>query len=179
MQEILVHIDENKISFVDYLPYIISILSVISTLIITIIQSRHNYKLHKRNSSFDIKKDAIFEALNFLDTYISWLDINNGVIPVRKYIDKTNLTIQARQIHNKLCITCKNKKIAESFVYMICPDLKEGENFPVFEKYDEFRNECRKELGIDTIKFSTDKGYIYRVNTRALEECSQKNEEKG
>ena len=179
MQEFLVHIAEDGVSIVDYLPYVISILSILSTLVITIIQFSHNYKLHKKNTSFDIKKEAILEALDFLDTYISWLDMDSEVAPVREHTNTTQLTIKSRKIYNKLCITCNNKKVIESFMNMICPDLKDEEKFYVFKKYDEFRNECRKELGIDTIKLPKEKGYVNYVNTRALNEYSKNLEKNG
>lgn len=162
----------NKTSFLDYLPYVISIVTIISSVIIVSIQHRQNIKLHQESERYNAKKEAILEALSFLDTFISWLDMENGVTPLREEISEISLTVKARTIHNKLCIVCGDSKIVELFVDIVCLNKKSNEDITVFEKYHQFRNECRIELGYKMVDFPMDRIYLSQVSTRAL---SQKN----
>ena len=110
MNEVMVYMAETSPKLLDYMPHIIAGLSVITTLIITVLQIINSARAYKKNSAYDVKKEAIYEALNFLDTYISWLDINSCSSITRQETDNIELTVSARNIHNKLCLTCDNEK---------------------------------------------------------------------
>lgn len=174
MNEVMVYMAETSPKLLDYMPHIIAGLSVITTLIITVLQIINSARAYKKNSAYDVKKEAIYEALNFLDTYISWLDINSCSSITRQETDNIELTVSARNIHNKLCLTCDNEKLIDLYMDLICPPSNDEGGFPVFEYYDKFRNECRKELGFGKIKFSKDKSFIFTINTRALAETNNK-----
>ncbi len=174
MSEIIVYMAETSPNFLDYMPHLIAVISILSTVIITVIQNKNTAKAYKKNSAYDIKKEAIYEALNFMDTYISWLDINSCHVIARQETDNVELTVSARNIHNKLCLTCDNTELIDLYMNLICPDQKDDNGFPVFKYYDDFRNECRKELGFSKINFSKEKSFIYTVNTRALSEKNKR-----
>lgn len=169
-----IRIIESGNSFLDYVPHIITVISLIVTVVITVLQYKSNITLHKKNSTYDMKKETIEEALGFLDTYISWLDTNSGVIPAREKINDVDLAVKARMIHNKLWITCNSKEIIETYINIIIPDSCGKEGYPVFEKYNEFRNQCRKELGLDEIELPKDKIFLSVVSTRGLNETNHK-----
>ncbi len=167
-----IRIIESGNSFLDYVPHIITVISLIVTVVITVLQYKSNITLHKKNSTYDMKKETIEEAFSFLDTYISWLDTDSGVIPMREKIDGVDFAVKARMIHNKLCITCDSKEIVETYVNIIVPDLSEKKGYPVFQKYNDFRNQCRKELGFDEIELPKDKIFLSVISTRGLNETN-------
>lgn len=160
----------NKTSFLDYLPHLISALAVIASIVVVIIQYRQGAKLHQEAELYNTRREAILEALSFLDTYISWLDMEGSVIPSREETTDIRLAVQARTIHNKLCISCDDPRIVELFVDIVVPSKETTGCYPVFEKLNEFRNACRKELGYKAIDLPIDRIYLSRVSTRAINE---------
>lgn len=160
--------ESQKTSLLDYLPHILSGVAILSSVAIVYIQYRRNVVLHKQTQMFNTKRETIQEALTFLDTYVSWLDMSSGVVPIRQEITEVDLTVNARTIHNKLCITCDNARIVELFVDIVVPSPKQEQGEPIFEKYNEFRNECRKELGYKSADLPMDRIYLSQVSTRAL-----------
>lgn len=165
----------SKTSWLDYLPYVISVVSIISSVFIVSMQYKQNIKLHQESERYNAKKETILEALSFLDTLISWLDMENSVDPLREEISEISLTVKARTIHNKLCIVCGDSKIVELFVDIVCPNKKSNEDSTVFEKYNQFRNKCRMELGYKMVDFPMDRIYLSQVSTRALREKDKNN----
>ncbi len=158
----------TKTQLLDYLPYVISISTIISSVIIVSIQHRQSVKLHQEAERYNTKKETILEALSFLDTFISWLDMESGSHPLREEISEVALTVKARTIHNKLCIVCGESKIVELFVDIVCPNKNADKDETVFEKYYKFRNECRIELGQKAMSLSMDRIYLSQISTRAL-----------
>lgn len=167
--------EANKPSLLDYLPHIISALAVITSMIIVIIQYRQGIALQQKAEIYRTKKEAILEALSFLDTYISWLDVIGYGAPLREETNDVMLTAKARTIHNKLCISCDNAEIVKLFVDIVLPAETNKEGYPVFEKYNEFRNACRKELGYKTVGLPMDKIYLSQVSTSALQNQNNRN----
>ena len=167
-----IRIIEGTDTFLDYMPHIITLVSILATIIIVLIQHRVNINLHKRNSNFDARKEAIEDALDFLDVVISFRKTNSTYQALNKPIDDKDLTIKARRVHNKLCITCENKTIIELFLAIVVPDKGP---FPIYDYYNEFRNECRKELGFEKIDLPKDKIYITIVSTKSLPELKEPN----
>lgn len=160
----------NRTSFLDYLPHLISALAVITSMIIVIIQHRQGIVLQQKAEIYRTRKDTILEALSFLDTYISWLDVNGCSAPLRGKVNDVSLTVKARIIHNKLCISCNNSEIVRLFVDIVLPPEAEKEGCPVFERYNEFRNACRVELGYKAVDLPVDKIYLAKVSTKALQD---------
>jgi len=167
-----VKVIQDAPEFLEYLPHAISGLSILATIIITVCQNKANVKLYEKNSNFDVKKEAILEAMNFIDTYISFLDFESGVVPVRdEKTTEQSLTIHGRTVYNKLCLTCDNKTIIDTYLNIILPKKSPS---PVFDLYNTFRNECRKELGFSEIDLPKDEIYISRVTTRELSRMRSK-----
>jgi len=169
---ISVKIIEASSSIIDYLPYLISILSILVSVIIVIIQYIVSIRMHRRNNNFDAKREAIQEALDFLDLCISFRQPDSAYKPISMNITDEDLTTKARSAHNKLCVTCKNKKIIELFLAIVVPDKIP---YPMYQYYDEFRNECRKELGFKKIDLPKDKIYLAIVSTKPLPNTEESN----
>lgn len=167
----------NKTTFLDYLPHVISALAVIASMVVVIIQYRKGIVLHQKAELYNTKKEAILEALAFLNTFISWLNIDSGVTPSREETDAIELTVQARTIHNKLCISCDDPKLVELFVDLVVPNVGLDEGYPVFEKLDMFRNMCREELGYKPVNLPADRAYLTVVSTRAINNKHKKSEQ--
>ena len=161
--------DANKTSLLDYLPHFISALAVITSMIVVVIQYKQGLKLQQKAEIYKTKKETILEALSFLDTYISWLDMENSSIPSREKTDDVLLAIKARTIHNKLCISCDNPEIVERFMDVVRPNSTGEGGYFVFKRLYEFRNACRKELGYKVVDLPTDRVYLTQVSTRALQ----------
>lgn len=164
---------EETVSFIDYLPYIISILSIIMSLIIVFIQYRQNIKLQKKAIIYNAKKEALYEVLSFVDAYISWLTPSSGIIPVREKTTKLKMTSEARLSYNKLCLYCNNNKLLKLFWDIVNPDNK-GQLYPVYSLYNDFRNECRNELGIKKKDLPSENIFLSIISTEDLERfCEQ------
>ena len=166
--------DANKTSLLDYLPHLISALSVIISMVVVIIQYMQGIALQQKAEIYRTKKEAILEALSFLDTYISWLDVIGCAASLREETNDVTLTIKARTIHNKLCISCDNVEIVKLFVEIVVATGTNKEGEPIFERYKEFRNACRKELGYKPVDLPIEKIYLSQVSTRALQNKNNK-----
>lgn len=160
----------NKTSFLDYLPHLISALAIIASMIVVVIQYKQSAVLHQKAEVYNTKKETIVEALSFLDTYVSWLDTSNGVVPTRENANVVSLTVKARMVHNKLCVSCDNTKIIDLFLDIIVPKAECSNGDNVFDKINAFRNECRKELGYKPVDFPEDRIYLSKVSTKAMQE---------
>ena len=160
-----VNIIEGTLSLMDFLPYVISILSIIVSVIIVIIQYATSTRAHRNNNNFDEKREAIQEALDFLDLFISNVKTDSIFQAISEPITDAELTKAARRVHNKLCVTCKNKKIVNLFLEIVVPDKVP---YNIFEYYDKFRNECRRELEFKKIVLPKDKIFIAVVSTKPL-----------
>lgn len=122
----------------------------------------------------DIKRNAILEALNFIDTYFSWLDWSDGPQtpsrqPARETMTIERLTVMARKCYNELSLSC-NQEIVNKFLIIIFSkdeELRKRKSCPTKE-YNEFRNLARKELGLTAINFSEEKVFLAHVGTVAL-----------
>lgn len=163
---------ESPLSFIDYLPYIISILSILASIMIVFIQYRQNIKLPEKATIYNAKKEALYEVLSFVDTYISWLTPSSGIIPVREEITTLGMTSQARICYNKLCLYCDNDKLLELFWDIVRPDSN-GQPYPVYRLYNEFRNECRNELGVKRKELPSENIFLSIISTDELEKFSK------
>lgn len=168
MEEIIkVDIIEESVSIVDCLPYIISILSILVSLIIVFLQYRQTLKLQEKKSIYVSKKETLYEVLSFLDEYISWLTPMSNVTPMRKDISELEMTLKARLCYNKLCLYCNNDRLLSLFWEIVCPN-NNGQPYEVYKLYNEFRNECRKELGMKSKELPSDNIFLSIVSTREL-----------
>lgn len=104
--------------------------------------------VNKNKEVYLLKKEAIFESLTLLDDYMALLlNKNDDKVVVR---DKSaDLTLQARDCLNKLLITCKDKKVIETFCAIIYPQGY-GKAEPDLADYIAFKILCRRALGIGT-----------------------------
>lgn len=159
------NVTENTITLLDYMPHIIAIVSIVATIVLACIQHQTSIKLYQKNSNFDAKKEAIQEALDFLDICISFREIDGNYQPLNIPMSDEELTALGRRAHNKLCVTCDSKEILEAFMAIVNPDKVP---YPIYEYYDNFRNLCRKELGFPEIDLPKDKIYITVISTRKL-----------
>lgn len=150
-----------------------SIIDGISSLIVSNNEIKKSLENFKKQETFKIKKDAIYETLEFLDDYISWMDLEeNGrkVEAKRKEVTSTELTLKARDCYNKLCTTCDNKDLTENFIKLV---FKKDEN--KFKLLNKFRNAVRKELELEEIVLSEDEVFIVEVSTAKLKEHEKTN----
>ena len=148
-----------------------SIIDGISSLIVSNNEIKKSLENFKKQETFKIKKDAIYETLEFLDDYISWMDLEeNGckAEAIRKEITTTELTLTARKCYNKLCTTCDNESLINIFV-----DLVFGESKNKVALFRKFRNEARKELELDEIHLRKDKIFIVEISTAKLKESEK------
>ena len=167
-----IRIIDNTVSFLDYMPHIIAAISITSTMVITYIQYKTSVETHRKNSNFDAKKEAIEEALDFLDICISYRKTDSLYQSLNIPMSDAELTERGRRVHNKLCLTCENKDIVDCFMKIVAPD---EEKYPLFEYYDKFRNMCRKELGFTEIDLPKDKIYLAVVSTKSLPNREKQN----
>ena len=167
-----VRIVEDATSIMDFLPYIISILSILVSVVIVFIQYRQNIKLHEKATIYNAKKEALYEVLSFVDTYVSWLTPSSGIVPVRESTTKLKMTSEARLCYNKLCLYCDNDKVLALFWDIVRPD-SDGQPYPVYRLYNEFRNECRKELGVKKKDLPKENIFLSVITTQDLENSSK------
>lgn len=119
----------------------------------------------KLESSYEIKKNAIFESLQLIDSYLSWLDFESGIIPERDLnLTALELTKKARTVYNQLMVTCTNGELPKKFIKITC-----GNKTKKMRIYKKYRNMCRIELGLDEIDMSKKYVFISIVSTSALE----------
>ena len=107
--------------------------------------------INKRKELYLIKKEAIFETLNFLDDFLSTTQFSDikPVTSIKNEQDKENLTLRARVCFNKLIATCKNPEIIDAFCKIIFPQhYYKGKDTIKLEDYHIFRMLCRQELGL-------------------------------
>lgn len=120
---------------------------------------------NRRENIFQLKKEAIFDALQLIDTYYSWQDFPQGV-PSRKETTELDLTQKARDCYNHLCMTCTNATLPEAFLNCIFGSSANPE-IPL-ELYNKFRNEARKEFGLESLPLNQDRIFLSVVSTEAL-----------
>ena len=132
---------------VDIVVAIIAASATIGATIITSIVSfkklkstvKFDMEKFKSESTYEIKKKAIFESLQMLDSYFSWLDFNSNIKPERDFeITPLELTKKARTVYNQLLVTCTNGDLPNKFAEIIF-----GKEENKLCLYKEYRNECR------------------------------------
>ncbi len=123
-----------------------------------------SFELERKSDVYMIKKEAILDALKFIDTYLSWQDYGNGVTSVRENTSVAFLTLTARECYNKLCLTCNSEHILMCFNKILF-----DEQIKPMEAYSEFRNAARSELGLEEVNFDPEKTFYSRIGTEALE----------
>lgn len=157
---------------VDIVVAIIAASATIGATIITSIVSfkklkstvKFDMEKFKSESTYEIKKKAIFESLQMLDSYFSWLDFNSNIKPERDFeITQLELTKKARTVYNQLLVTCTSGDLPNKFVEIIF-----GKEKNKLCLYKEYRNECRHELGFDSIDMNEESIFISIVSTEAL-----------
>ncbi len=104
--------------------------------------------VNKNREVYLLKKQAILESLTFLDDYMA-LSLQKGDARIVQRAEGEDLTLRARDCLNKLLITCKNKKVIETFCALIYPQGY-GREEPNIDDYISFKILCRRALGIRT-----------------------------
>ena len=90
-------------------------------------------------------------------------------LPVREQTTKIEITKKVRECHNKLTVTCENTEIIDKFIAII-----ENKGINTFEEYNNYRNLCRKELGMEKqLEFNNNKVFFIRVTTEDLDKAHQ------
>ena len=124
-------------------------------------QANKNLVEYKDKELLEIKKTAIFNSLSLIDSYISWLTIDNGtIVPERTDITIIDLTELGRKCLNELCLTCEREELINLFLAIIF-----DKDSNIFELYVQYRNLARKELGLSEIAFDLNKVFIGRIAT--------------
>ncbi len=129
----------------------------------------------------DIKRNAILGALNFIDTYFSWLDWSNPTQtgtettvdpapqPARETITIEKITTMARKCYNELSLSCGQEIVDEFLIIAFSKDetLREAGSC-LTKEYNKFRNLARKELNLIPINLSEEKVFLACIRTSAL-----------
>lgn len=131
---------------------------------------------NKKEKIYLKKQDAIYRALTLCDKYLSWNDFYNPdgtktPDPIRNSDDTTlSITEEARLVYNSLMCSCKRKETIDTFLDLLLGGG--GEN--IFRKYNQFRNMCRKELGLKELKeLNGERVFLGKISTRELSNHSQ------
>ncbi len=122
---------------------------------------------HQQNI-YDLKKQAILDSLSVIDLYLSWHTFNGTVVPVREETSTTALTIKVRECFNNLCLTCNNNDLI-----LLYGRLFFDNKGNLVDLYSKYRNEARKELGLDVINFNQDIIFLSNVSTKDLNRATQ------
>ena len=127
-------------------------------------QVENNLIEYNSKELLEIKRKAVFDSLALIDTYISWLTIDNGnVVAERKNVTKIELTEIGRKCYNELCLTCKSEELIKLFSEIM---FKKDKN--IFELYAKYRNAARKELELNEIEFDLNRVFIGRLATENM-----------
>jgi len=123
---------------------------------------------NKREKIYLKKQEAIYQALDFLDKYLSWLNYytegKKEEDPIRDMNDsEESLTLCGRKCYNDLISSCGNGEIIKTFLDIIF------EKNDTLTLYNKFRNLCRQELGLKEINnLSNDRIFLSRISTKDL-----------
>lgn len=149
----------------------IGVISALVSIKISNNTTKREIRYFKEQETYKIKKDAIYETLQFFDDYISCLTIDNGTIQsIRNDVNSKDLTIKARICYNKLCTTCNNETLIKKFNQIVF-----GHDDNIFCLLNEFRNSAREELGLNKIDLDENEVFICRVSTNELRREEQNN----
>lgn len=175
----------------DYLTIVVSILCSVIAAVVSILIAKLNakkeienikeenelaFEKYKAENVYEIKREAIFNTLKFLDTYFSWLTFDDSKrVPIREGASVLDMTLQARICYNELCTTCERQEIVKIFVEIMFDKSKYP--YPL-GLLNDFRNEARKELGLEKIDLSKDHIFISQISTNDLENYTKQTTEK-
>jgi hypothetical protein len=134
---------------------------------------------NRKKASFAEKQKAIHEALETLDDFFSTFLIDGlGGKVVSTRLKPGYLTTKARDALNGLYVYCKDATLPGLFLdILITPELivdtNPSRNGKIdigkkLLKYSEFRNTCRKELGLREIDMPKDWIFINRISNPDL-----------
>ncbi|MEG2464266.1 MAG: hypothetical protein RSA87_03705 [Malacoplasma sp.] len=115
----------------------------------------YDLKLEKELAIYKYKTEAILEAIDFLENYIASSQVEKS--PFKK-MTVSELTISARACMDKLVVYCDNAELVETFDSIILKGETVKSN-EFIERFKNFRNLCRKELGLKNVKFQKDEFY--------------------
>lgn len=122
---------------------------------------------HQQNI-YDLKKQAILDSLSVIDLYLSWHTFNGTIVPVREETSTTALTVKVRECFNNLCLTCNNNALI-----LLYGQLFFDHDANAVDLYSKYRNEARKELGLEEVKFNQDIIFLSNVSTKDLDRETQ------
>ena len=142
--------------------------------VLAILVAIFSYTLfNKREKIYLKKQEAIYRALTLCDKYLSWLNFyNNGVKdedPTRNLNDTTlSVTEEARSVYNNLLCSCESKELIETFLDLVIRGSHS------LDKYNCFRNLCRRELGLKELdNLSKKEIFFSTISTDDLKKHSQ------
>lgn len=123
---------------------------------------------NKKEKIYLKKQEAIYQALAFLDKYLSWLNYNTNSKmednPIRDIQDtEESITLNGRKCYNDLVCSCEKDEIIKSFLDVIF------ENEDTLLRYNKFRNLCREELGLKKVEnLSNERIFLSKISTEDL-----------
>jgi hypothetical protein len=145
-------------------------ISAVSTILVPFIQLLINHKNAKKQVIYEAKREALIEALNFIDDFFSYLTWRDNValqeIETAKDPNCTveNMTVRSRKMLNLLCAYCDEQKTIDLYLALVLrPTDKPTELFI------NFREACREELGLSTVEFNKNEVFIAKVSSEELE----------
>jgi len=107
------------------------------------IQNQQEIEKQKRQ----LKYDAILSSLSLVDAYLSQVLTPNKE-KKEKIKKQFATTEEAREIHNKLILTCESTEVVELFALIIFgPKDKTSKPQPLTTLLNKYRNMVRQELG--------------------------------
>lgn len=140
------------------------VFTCIATVIINFVTLKIELTKLKKESVYLIKKEAILDSLRIIDLYLSWLNYDSGVVPIREDIASLDLTKKVRECYNNLCVSCDNNELIQLFLDIIfCKDKDP------MELYVNYRNKVRQELGLKDITMDEKRVFVSKVSTKDLE----------
>jgi hypothetical protein len=143
--------------------------SAVATILVPFIQLLIEHVNTNKQIIYQAKREALIEALNFVDDYFSYMDWtedgNTKEIDVveGRECNIENMTERSRNILNLLCVYSKDKKTIDLFL-----DLVLKQNGKKTELLVGFREACRKELRLSKMEFDKENVFIAKVSSKKL-----------
>ena len=123
---------------------------------------------NKKEKIYLKKQESIYQALAFLDKYLSWLnyttDNQKNENPVRDINDsEDSITFYGRKCYNDLICSCDNDEIIKTFLDIIFEEKN------TLMRYNKFRDLCREELGLKKLEnLNNDRIFLSKISTKDL-----------
>jgi len=154
-------------------------ISAVSTILVPFIQLWINHKNEKMQVIYEAKREALVEALNFIDDYFSYFTWRNDgtLLEIETVKDPgctvESMTVRSRRTLNLLCAYCGKQETIDLFLALVFrPTDRPAELFI------KFREACREELGLSRVEFNKNEVFIAKVSSKKLEKKDENSQER-